>query len=82
MRLSRTTTTLLAFKQPSALLVLSQLDGLDERLEAQLAYALVLVIVPEEDLIHWELGMGASTDECKDVASEEHLDNADSSIEF
>ena len=39
------------------------------------------MVVPEEDLVHGELGMRAAADEGEDVAAEEHLDYAYAAVE-
>jgi hypothetical protein len=80
MRFSRPTTTLKVYV--SVLLIFPQLYSLDKGLEAQLANAFVLVIIPQYDLVHWELGMLSITYQCKDVASEEHFNYSNSSIEL
>jgi hypothetical protein len=38
------------------------------------------VIVPKHDLVWGELGVGAAADQCKDIASKEHLDNANAAL--
>mmetsp|Transcript_30886 Transcript_30886/g.35281 ORF Transcript_30886/g.35281 Transcript_30886/m.35281 type:complete len:250 (-) Transcript_30886:15-764(-) len=62
-------------------LVLAQPDGLDLVFEGELADALLLVVVPEHDLVHRILGVVATADQRQDVAPEQHLHNPDSSIE-
>ena len=81
MRFSRTTTTLPKMKK-FGLLILSQLHCFDKGLEAQLTYAFVLVIIPQENFVHWELWMRATTNKCQNVASEKHFDYSYASIEF
>ena len=40
------------------------------------------MIVPEHDLVVWPFWTLSSTDESQDVASEEHLDNSNSSVKL
>jgi hypothetical protein len=40
------------------------------------------MIVPEENLVHGKLRMLPTADQCQDIASEEHFNNADAAIEL
>lgn len=52
-------------------------DALDLGAEGELADTAGLVIVPDHDLVDGVLGVGAAADEGENVATEEHLDEAD-----
>jgi hypothetical protein len=40
------------------------------------------MIVPEQDFIHRKLGVLSTANQSQDIASEEHFNNADATIEF
>jgi hypothetical protein len=40
------------------------------------------MVIPQEDFIHGKLGVRASSDESKNIASKEHLHDTNASIEL
>jgi hypothetical protein len=55
---------------------------LDIGSEFELGKTLVLVIVPNHDLVGWVLGILASPDQRQQIGPEEHFYNAQPAIEF
>lgn len=64
------------------LLVLSEFDCFDKRFEREFTNALVLMVVPQQHLIHGELRVRASTHQSQNVAPKEHLHYADSAVKL
>ena len=62
--------------------ILAQFDGLDLTAERKFSNAFQLMVVPKHNFIGWPLGAATSADKGQDVASVEHLNNSDASIEF
>ena len=62
------------------LLVLSKSDCFDFCTEGEFTNALQLVVVPQHNFVIWPFRTFTSTHECKDIASVEHLYNANPTI--
>ena len=61
--------------------ILAQLDSLNLVAEAELADALELMIVPEHDLIGGPFGAATTANKRENITTEEHLNDANSSIQ-
>lgn len=62
--------------------IFAKLDSLDLVTKRKLANTLQLVIVPEHDFVARPLRTATSSNECKDIASKEHFNNSDSSVQL
>lgn len=58
--------------------IAAESDGFDVGAEGQLADTPALVVIPDHHLVRRILRLRTTSDERKDVAAEEHLNNADS----
>ena len=51
-------------------------------LEGQLANDFLLMVVPKHDFVWRELGVITTADKSKDIAAEEHLDDANATLQI
>ena len=62
--------------------IASQLDTQNDLSEAQFSNGLLDVIVPNKDTVGGSVGMErAATDECNEIATEQHLDGTDATVQ-